>query len=89
MVVSCLNQDIAVVMIVHMKVAKPSDGSTTTTMLAVGGLEKSVTTKLLTQDRPYAQLLMRIPRRRVIQPSFLCSFLVQYNVPPTYVCCSI
>ena len=36
MVVSC-PQVTTVVMIVHMKVAKPSDVSTTTTMLAVGG----------------------------------------------------
>ena len=41
MVVSCPNQVTTVVMIVHMKVAKPSDGSTTTTMLAIGGLKKS------------------------------------------------
>ena len=41
MVVSCLNKVTTVVMIVRMKLAKPSDGSTTTTMLAVGGLEKS------------------------------------------------
>ena len=41
MVVSCPNQVTTVGMIVHMKVAKLSDGSTTITMLAVGGLEKS------------------------------------------------
>ena len=41
MVVSCLNQVTSVVIISHMKVAKQSDGSTTTTMLAFGRLEKS------------------------------------------------
>ena len=41
MVFSCADQVTTVVMIVHMKVVKPSDGSGTTTMLAVGGLEKS------------------------------------------------
>ena len=40
MVVLCPNSVKTVVMIVHIKVAKPSDGSTTTKMLAVGGLEK-------------------------------------------------
>ena len=50
---------------------------------------RSLTTKLLTQKRPYAQLLSRIPRRRVIQPGFFCSFLLQYNVPPTWLCCSV
>ena len=41
MVVLCLNKVTTVVMIVHIKFAKPSDGSTTDRMLAVGGLEKS------------------------------------------------
>ena len=41
MVVLCPNQVTTDVMIVHIKVAKPSDGSTTTTMLDVVGLEKS------------------------------------------------
>ena len=36
MVISCLDQVTTIVMIVHIKVAKPSDGSTMTTMLAVG-----------------------------------------------------
>ena len=50
---------------------------------------RSLTTKLLTQKHPYAQLLSRIPRRRVIQPSFFSSFLLQYNVPSTCLCCSV
>ena len=40
---------------------------------------RSLTTKRLTQKCSYAQLLKRIPRCRVIQPSFFCSFLLQYN----------
>ena len=39
MVVSCLDRVKAVVAIVHMNFEKPSDESTTTTMLAVGRLE--------------------------------------------------
>ena len=36
--------------------------------------------------RPYAQLPSRIPRRRVIQPSFFCSFLLKYHVPAVLQC---
>ena len=46
-------------------------------------------TKLLTQKRPYAQLLSRIPRCRVIQPGFFCSFLLKYHVPVMWLCCSV
>ena len=41
MVVSCPNQVNTVVMIMHIKVAEPSDDTTTTTMPTVEGLEKS------------------------------------------------
>ena len=46
----------------------------------------SLTTKLLTQKLPYAQLLKGKPKRRVIQLNFFYSFLLQDNVPPTYLC---
>ena len=48
----------------------------------------SLSTKLLTQKRPYAQLPSRIPKHRVIQPSFFCSFLLKYRVPLTWLCYS-
>jgi hypothetical protein len=47
---------------------------------------QSLTTRLLTQKRPCTQLHRRIPRRRVMQPGFFCSFLLQCNVPPTCLC---
>ena len=50
---------------------------------------RSLTTKLLSQKHPYAQLLSRKPKPRVIQPSFFFSFLLQYNVTPTCLCCSV
>jgi len=47
---------------------------------------QTLTTKLQTQKRPCTQLHRRIPRRRVMQPGFFCSFLLQCNVPPTCLC---
>ena len=49
----------------------------------------SPSTKPPTQKRPYAQLPSTIPRHRVIQPSFFCSFLLKYHVPLTWLCCNV
>ena len=46
MVALCRNHVRAVITIVHMKVGKLSEGLTTITMLAVGGLEKSVSASM-------------------------------------------
>ena len=49
----------------------------------------SLSTKPLTQKRPYAQLPSRMSTRRGIPPSFFNSFLLKYHVPPTWLCCSV
>ena len=38
---------------------------------------------------PYAQLPSRIPGHKVIKPSFVCSFLLKYYMPLTWLCCSV